>query len=175
MVSPQLATSMRMALPKQLADVLGDLAPTVSEFSELAPGIPASKEVLADMFHQLKRTDIHVEHKTTTGFAVRSSILRTFKKREVTGLVVHVVCFSGVNDAGPVNFRREMGSITAFKEFDFTIVDMKAAMDFMAEESNYAKRRGLCSDCLADTPPKKRLRIVGTSVCAHCVLVKKCS
>ena len=172
MVSPQLATSMRMALPPQLAHLLGDLAPTVSEYSELAPGIPASKEVFEDMFHMLKHRCFRSEPTNVTDFHVRVSITRNFKKQDVTSLLAAVECYSGVNDAGPVSNRYELGMTTACKEFPFTFAGTRAAIHFLAEEKNYAKRRGFCSDCLAQETPKKRLRIAGTKVCGVCVLTK---
>ena len=175
MVSPHLATSMRMALPPQLTHILGDLASNVSEFSELAPGIPASKEVYEDMYHYLKRQDICSDTTSTAGFRVEANILRTVKKRVTTSLHAQVECYSGVKDAGPPSYRYEIGTTVACEEFPFTVAGTRAAMDFLAEESNRAKRRGFCSDCLTHTPPRKRLRIAGTSVCAKCVLTKACS
>ena len=178
MVSPQLATSMRMALPPQLAHILGDLASNVSEFSELAPGIPVSMEIYEDMFHYLKRQNICTDEPNTTGFYVQANILRTVKKRVTTSLIAQVECYSGVKDRGHPSvpdYRYELGTTVASEEFPFTVAGTRAAMDFLTEESNRAKRRGFCSDCLAHTPPRKRLRIAGTSVCAKCVLTKACS
>ena len=172
MVSPQLATSMRMALPPQLAHILGDLASNVSEFSELAPGIPASKEVYEDMYHYLKRQDICSDTTSTAGFRVEANILRIVKKRVTTSLHAQVECYSGVKDAGPPSYRYEIGTTVAYEEFPFTVAGTRAAIHFIAEEKNYAKRRGFCSDCLAQETPKKRLRIAGTKVCGVCVLTK---
>ena len=175
MVSPQLATSMRMALPPQLAHILGDSASNVSEFSELAPGIPASMEMFEDMFHTLKRQHICMDRPSTAGFRVEASILRSVKnvkKQVITSLIAEVDCYSGVKDAGHPNYRYDSATTTACEEFPFTVAGTRAAMDFLTEESNRAKRRGFCSDCLAQEPPKKRLRIAGTKVCGVCVLTK---
>jgi len=167
-----------MALPPQLAHILGDSASNVSEFSDLAPGIPASMEMFEDMFHTLKRQHICMDRPSTAGFRVEASILRSVKnvkKQVITSLIAEVDCYSGVKDAGTPSYRYELGTTVASEEFPFTIAGTRDAIHFITEESNRAKRRGFCVDCLAHTPPKKRLRIAGTSVCANCVLMKACS
>ena len=175
-MQPEEASPARAALPSQLAQLLGDVAPAVAGFtSELAPGIPANKQVFQDMFRMLLTNDIYVPPEDTPGFQISTRIERTFQKRAITGLVARIECYTGVKDAGHVAFRYENPTVTAHREFPFTFAGTKAAIEFLAEEANFARRRGFCSDCLACEPPKKRLRIAGTSVCATCVLRKACA
>jgi hypothetical protein len=176
-MQPEEASPARAALPSQLAQLLGDVAPAVAGFtSELAPGIPANKQVFQDMFRMLLTNDIYVPPADTPGFQISTRITRTFKKRVITGLNARIECYTGVKHAtGNIRFNFEYPTVTAHREFPFTFAGTKAAIEFLAEEANFARRRGFCSDCLAREPPKKRLRIAGTSVCATCVLRKACA
>ena len=153
-------------LPKQLAGVLGDPAARVAAFTQLAPGIPASKEVIADMFRTLKTEDIVATTRDVPGFAqIVTIIFRLFKKKEIIGLQALVRCYTGKSPGHEMPYAK-------LREFEFTTAGTLAAMLYLQEEVNYIKKRGFCPDCLAGRHPVKRIKIQGGGACASCVLGK---
>ena len=154
-------------LPKQLACVLRDPAERVAAFTQLAPGIPASKEVIADMFRTLKTEDIVATTRDVPEVAQFVTIIcRVFKKKEIIGLQAVVRCYAGKSTPGV-----EM-PYAKLREFEFTTAGTLAAMLYLQEEVNYIKKRGFCPDCLAGRYPVKRIKIQGGGACASCVLGK---
>ena len=88
-------------LPRQLAVTLGDPAARVAAFTQLAPGIPASKEVIEDMFRTLKTEDIVATTRDVPGFAqICTFITRLLKKKEVVGLQAVIRCYAGKSTPG---------------------------------------------------------------------------
>ena len=138
-----------MALPPQLAAVLGDNAAMVAAYSELAPGIPASTEVFEDMFRSLKTDIVSVVDSRNDKMKITARINHVYKKMEIVGLEAIVSCVTGLDDAGPPEHRYELRALAVTQEFPFTVAGTKAAIEYIRKETNYAKRSGFCSHCLA--------------------------
>ena len=93
-------TGLGLALPPQLEQTLPQTAAAfVSQFCEMAPGIPWSNQTLDDMVETFKAQSVISKTTTAPGFAqINASIFRFFKmvkKEEKVELKAHVRYCSG--------------------------------------------------------------------------------
>ena len=164
-----------MAIPPQLACKLSDHAAAVQEFSNLAPGIPMTNQMLDDMLETLSlqiiwqvqsvfsppvdglvRIDVYFQiHEQKIGKAVTKYIR------------VGVGCWGGMDHPVISHGERDFQ-----KRFEFDRQGLKQAICFAQEKAQNIRRRGFCEPCLKRESPAKRLRVGDTGVCALCLLHK---
>lgn len=163
----------KAALPPQLCQALGDAAPKVAEFCEMAPGVPWSAELLDDMlsgsdlyyrFWRLKsgRADgmeIHMSYEVATRKANKQQI-KEIRTRILTKMP-----------------REGMTCGFACREFPFDRAGLRHAIEFTQSAVNKLRRKGVCP-CWEDyTPPlgydmpaPKRICVGTTGRCVDCIL-----
>jgi hypothetical protein len=161
-------TGLGLALPPQLEQTLPETAAaSVSQFCEMAPGIPWSNQTLDDMVETLKENS--VLSKTTWGSAsINASIFRFFKmvkKEEKVELKAHVSYCSGHRVNG-----YETAELFAEKKFPLDRNGVKESIEFLQKGVQNLKRRGMCEPCLALERPVKRIRVGETGLCASCLM-----
>ena len=176
-------------IPPQLANVLGDAAGNVAGFAELAPGIPASDQILDDMFRDAQdiSTCLYVESVDCfEGTRVEVRIEPEHKKKVLTGFCADIAYYSGGTwgVGRMVRSRHARDSVWdpstpantmvfhTRSEFPPTKAGIKQAFDYIKEEVNRINIRGFCAECRNGERQRKRLRVRGAGVCASCVLGK---
>jgi hypothetical protein len=164
-------------IPPQLANVLGDAAGNVAGFAELAPGIPASDQILDDLFRDAQdiSTCLYVESVDCfEGTRVEVRIEPEHKKKILTGFCADIAYYSG-GTRGVTYYPRTPANTMVFhmrSEFPPTKAGIKQAFDYIKEEVNRINIRGFCAECRNGERQRKRLRVRGAGVCASCVLRK---
>ena len=97
-------SSAMASLPPQLAQTLGDAAPSVVQFTELAPGIPWSPQILDGLYDQLlNKGGYEVTITTLPGYAqVTAAITCEYDEKGgepvILGFLADVLVFRGIPD-----------------------------------------------------------------------------
>ena len=163
------------SLPPQLAQTLGDAAPSVVQFTELAPGIPWSPQILDGLYDQLlNRGRYEVTITTLPGYdKVIAAITCEYKRKKgdtvTKGFLAEVQCYRGIPDTPHARPHEDL-YVPRCKSFPNSKQGLKDAFDFLKESVNHVARTSFCDDCLALERPQKRLRIQGADVCGECLL-----
>ena len=161
-------------LPPQLETPLGDAAARVSEFVELLPGMPWTKSLMEDLYGQLRnngRFDANLA--SVPGFArIHIELQRhiEMKRGEIGHVRVEINCYRGVDDFPPDSPTFELGYTCDIERFPDTEKGIMTAFEFAKARVQYLSKRGFCASCLQQEPPKKRIRLMNTGVCAECLL-----
>ena len=169
------STASSAALPQQLTDLMiggriGDVAPCVASFSEMAPGIPWSTPVLEEMLENGVSTLLETVTTGRDGSRISVEFLcgyRKVKKEHIKDSInVQVTTeFDGVENS---LYRHGL------EEFPHTVVGLRHAIEHGQRVVNKLKRKGYC-ECWKQQGryPVKRLRVGETDRCTKCIL-KSC-
>ena len=162
-------TGLGLALPPQLEQTLPETAAaSVSQFCEMAPGIPWSNQTLDDMVETFKQGSVLSKTTTAPGFAqINASIFRVskmVKKEEKVKLNAQVSYCSGHRVNG-----YETAELFAEKKFPLDRNGVKESIEFLQKGVQNLKRRGMCEPCLALERSVKRIRVGETGLCVSCL------
>ena len=151
------------ALHPQLSGMLGDVAATVCEFTELMPA-----QLMEELCNDIKESEFSVALTHVPGFAkVVARLDLTEKKKEKTcAMEASILCYGQPP---------ETPYIAKFQTFPHTPQGMKEAFEFLREAVNYVSRRGFCESCLHLERHTKRIRLQGSDVCGECLLKRALS
>ena len=164
-------------IPPQLEQELPETAAAaLSQFCEMAPGIPWSNQILDDMLETLKSNSYSIPSKLALSppvdgiTKIEANLIRAGQrvkkewKAEVRAMV-HYYC-------GRQNQHGYEHSGSFEKTFPMDRTGLKKAIEFLQETVQNVKRRGLCETCLASDPPRKRLRVGAAGLCTTCLVTK---
>ena len=163
-------TGLGLALPPQLEQTLPETAAaSVSQFCEMAPGIPWSNQTLDDMVKTLKENSVLSKTTTAPGFAQINATIFHFhkmvKKEEKVELKAHVSYCSRRRVNG-----YEAAELFAENNFPLDRNGVKESIEFLQKGVQNLKRRGMCESRLALERPVKRIRVGETGLCASCLM-----
>ena len=161
--NPQVMQPLPVALPAEVAG-------TIRSLTDFAPGVPMTNRLMQEMYDQFRDIGYWVVSPNVPGFHKVSLLLQgsshKVKKQEVRELVATVACYIGRDG---VNGFPENGHTAKYKRFPDTVEGFQQAMEFFKEGVAYLKRRGFCTSCLAETPPRKRVRLDISEKCGLCM------
>lgn len=165
--------SPKPALPPQLCRRLGDAAPHVAGFCEMAPGIPWSAEILDDM---LGGTDL--EHKYWQLDSGREDGMKIQLRCDVDTRKVKKQTLKEIVTRVETRMPRERRpSLFAVKAFPFDRAGLRRAIEFTQGVVNKLKQKGFCPCWETYTPPPdldipatKRICVGKTGRCVCCIM-----